>query len=158
MKNFFQKNQKGFSILETVVALAIITVGILGVLSLFTQTIRSGELSINQEIAINLAQEGIEVIRNKRDSNWLIQTEPETPWNEGIDIAGHYKVNFSNNIWAIESLGNSDFQPFYLKDNIYTHDSTDDLTIFKRQIYINVIEDILEITSTIQWTDRKSVV
>ncbi len=151
LKRYDVKTRKGFSILETVVSLAIITIGIIGILSLFTQTIRSGEMSFNQEIAANLAQEGIEVIRNKRDSNWM--TIPKIDWNYGI-TATEYKVNFKNDIWEIVSANG--FQQLYLRDNkIYTHEITDTLTIFERKIEIdNSEENILKITSTVQWTER----
>jgi type IV pilus modification protein PilV len=156
VESYQLKAIKGFSILEVVVSLAIITVGILAVLSLFTQTIRSGEVSINQEIATNLAQEGIEVIRNKRDSNWIELKD----WNNEINETGYYKVNFTeDNKWAISKITTINFQKLYLRDNkIYTHDIIiDSLTIFERLIFINADEeDILEITSIVQWTERES--
>ncbi len=149
--------EKGFTILETVVALTIISVGILGILELFTQTIRSGEIGKNQEIAINLAQEGIEVIRNKRDSNWL---DSKINWNSEIDETGYYKVNFKNdNIWEIIKLGEESFEKLYLKEEkIYIHETENNiLSIFKRKIYIDNSEtEILKITSTVQWTERGS--
>ncbi|MBI4653179.1 prepilin-type N-terminal cleavage/methylation domain-containing protein [Candidatus Kuenenbacteria bacterium] len=160
-KSYQLKAVKGFSILEVIVSLAIITVGILAVLSLFTQTIRSGEVSINQEIATNLAQEGIEVIRNKRDSNWI---KLNIDWNNEISKTSDYKVNFeNNNKWDIKSEGVSGFQKLYLRDDkIYTHNDKDNeikniSTIFKRRIEIdNTTVDILKITSTVQWTERSS--
>lgn len=149
------QTNKGFSIIETVVALSIITIGILGILSLFTQTVSNSELGVNQEIATNLAQEGVEIIRNQRDSNWITEKEE---WDDGISETGYYQVNFKdNNTWEIKKLGiDSTFQPFYLKnDEIYTHDATGKITIFSRQIAINNYEkDILKITSTVQWTER----
>ncbi|MEK9129808.1 MAG: prepilin-type N-terminal cleavage/methylation domain-containing protein [Patescibacteria group bacterium] len=149
------QTNKGFSIIETVVALSIITIGILGILSLFTQTVSNSELGVNQEIATNLAQEGVEIIRNQRDSNWITEKEE---WDDGISEIGYYQVNFKdNNTWEIKKLGiDSTFQPFYLKnDEIYTHDATGKITIFSRQIAIkNDEKDILKITSTVQWTER----
>jgi type II secretory pathway pseudopilin PulG len=155
VKNYHLKTIKGFSILEVVVSLAIITVGMIAVLNLFTQTIRSGEVSINQEIAINLAQEGIEVIRNKRDSNWIKLKE----WNNEINETGYYKVNFAeDNKWEISKIITVDFQKLYLRDNkIYTHDNTkNSLTIFERLISIDAEKSILKITSIVQWTERGS--
>jgi len=156
-KKTSQFSKKGFSIIEVVVCLAIITVGILGVLSLFTQTIRSGEVSINQEIATNLAQEGIEVIRNKRDSNWL---KRDIDWNDKINETGYYKVNCKKTEENVKcEIENSSgiFEPLYLMENkIYTH-KTDQPTIFKRKIAIdNTGEDVLKIISTVQWAERGS--
>lgn len=66
-----QKHQKGFSLVEVIVAVFILEVGLLASMSLLTSTFGSFQLSQKQFVAANLAQEGIEKVRNKRDSNWV---------------------------------------------------------------------------------------
>jgi hypothetical protein len=61
----------GFSLLETLVALAIFTMGILGPLNLAAYSIRIATYARNQTIAYYLAQEVVEYIRFIRDSNSL---------------------------------------------------------------------------------------
>lgn len=76
------KNQKGFSLLETLVAISILVVAITGSLTLASTSIGSASLSKNQIIAFNLAEEGMELVRSVRDSNsaagrfWLEGLEP----------------------------------------------------------------------------------
>ena len=63
--------KKSFTLLETLVAIYVLLVGIVGVMDITSQNLASGTISKNQLIAANLAQEGIELVRNKRDSNFL---------------------------------------------------------------------------------------
>lgn len=65
------KNNSGISIIEVTVAIFIVTVGLVGVLSLVIQNIEAQYVNKNVLIASGLAQEGIELTRNIRDLNWL---------------------------------------------------------------------------------------
>ncbi|MEA3464156.1 MAG: prepilin-type N-terminal cleavage/methylation domain-containing protein [Patescibacteria group bacterium] len=70
MFNFFKK-QPGFSIIEVIAVIFIIAVGLTGILSLIVQNIQAQYINKNALIASQLAQEGLELIRNVRDENWL---------------------------------------------------------------------------------------
>jgi len=67
--------------MEAIAAIFVITAGLVGVLSLVSQTIASSTFSKDKLIAAYLAQEGIEIVRNIRDTNW-IQNAPS--WNTGL--------------------------------------------------------------------------
>ena len=60
----------GFTLIEVLVALAILTVAISPLLVTAVSSLRVSALIQNNLIASNLAQEGIEIIRNIRDTNW----------------------------------------------------------------------------------------
>ena len=76
---------KGFTLMEAMVAIFVIITGIVGVMTLITHTITSAQISKDRLTAAYLAQEGIEIVRNIRDTNWLEQyTESTNPWNEGL--------------------------------------------------------------------------
>ena len=77
------KITNGFSLLEVIVALGVITMGILGVFSLVTQTTQVQTANKNHLIGSMLAQEGIELVRNIKDENYL-SLVPGTLWNEDI--------------------------------------------------------------------------
>lgn len=85
MSDLFTLNKKGFTIIETILAVFIITIGVLGAFSLILM-ISSFTSGISSRLsAVYLAQEGIENIRNIRDSNWLAQRyNPATLWDQGI--------------------------------------------------------------------------
>ncbi len=52
-------------------AIYVLLVGVVGAMNLTQQNLAAGSVFRNQFIAVNLAQEGIELVRNKRDSNFL---------------------------------------------------------------------------------------
>jgi len=64
-------NENAFTLMEAIVAIFVITTGLVGVLSLVSQTIASSTFSKDKLIAAYLAQEGIEIVRNIRDTEWL---------------------------------------------------------------------------------------
>ena len=80
----FTFHEKGFTLLESLVAVAILTVGISTAALLVVQSIQVGGKIQKRIVAAHLAQEGIEVIRNIRDSNWLSGSN----WIANINTAG----------------------------------------------------------------------
>ena len=82
-------SQGGFSMLEAMVSIFILLVGVTGSLVLVSSGITNFNISKNRIIASNLAQEGLEIVHNIRDNNWLASTV--RPWNDwrnagGIDL------------------------------------------------------------------------
>ncbi len=71
---------KGFTLLEMILAIFVLVVGILSIMSLIQGTISANALAVDRLTAVYLAQEGIELVRNKRDSNWLA----EESWNDKL--------------------------------------------------------------------------
>lgn len=69
-KNYHQK--EGFTIMEVLVSLAVLVLVIFSATNLVVSIIRSNNENIDTLIAYGLAQEGIEGVRNIRDSNWLL--------------------------------------------------------------------------------------
>jgi len=64
-------SQRGFTLLEAIVSIFIVTVGVGGVFTLVNQTIGGTQAVSSKLTATYLAQEGIEVVRNIRDGNLL---------------------------------------------------------------------------------------
>ncbi|OGF71823.1 hypothetical protein A3E35_02440 [Candidatus Giovannonibacteria bacterium RIFCSPHIGHO2_12_FULL_44_22] len=70
MKNLKIKNRhRGFSLLETTVATAILVAAVIGPLTLASSSIRSSSQAKNNLVAASLAQEGMELMRNYRAKN-----------------------------------------------------------------------------------------
>jgi type II secretory pathway pseudopilin PulG len=81
----------GFTLIEVIVAIFLIIVGMVGVLITIQNIFPSIRIVSSQFTAAYLAQEGIEIVRNIRDTNWLNPSNPD--WNEGIFTCGG---NFCN--------------------------------------------------------------
>jgi Tfp pilus assembly protein PilV len=86
IKDSFSKVPKnsinGFTIIEVVVALFLLTVGVFGGYALFQQTVVTSALNQSRLVAFYMTQELFETVRNIRDSNWLVR--PVIPWDTGM--------------------------------------------------------------------------
>ncbi len=85
------KFKSGFTLLETVIALAVITAAVVGPVYLITKGLFSSALSKNKLVASNLAQEGIETVRAVRENNIICNfliADPSTPWSWVTDSIG----------------------------------------------------------------------
>jgi len=157
--------------MEAIVAIFVITTGIVGVLSLFTQTISSATFSKDKLIAAYLAQEGIEIVRNIRDTNWLEQyTESTNPWNEGLTgCSGNCEADYFCTTVEDPDPTNPPFHRcldsydsgHFLKINtndLYNYATGTD-TKFKRKITITPTNDlegnpILNVSILVEWQER----
>ncbi len=63
--------QQGFTLLETIVALTVIVAAMTGPIALTTRGIFDAKFAKNKLVAADLAQEGLEIIRQCRDNNIL---------------------------------------------------------------------------------------
>ena len=92
-----QKNKNAFTLLEVMIAIFVIVVGIVGTISLIQQTISFIALSSSRLVASYLAQEGIEIVRNIRDGNWLETRTAPNPWDEGLtDCSGGCTADYKH--------------------------------------------------------------
>ncbi len=80
---FKKPHNKGFTLIETMVAITILLVAVAGPLSVIGGTLSQISHARDQMIAVNLAQEGIEMVRQKRDSN-MLRGWGGGLWNEGL--------------------------------------------------------------------------
>ena len=71
MKTNFKDNQVGFGLIEVTISIYILIMGLLGIMSLLHQSQKAQYANENTLVAAQLAQEGIELVRNVRDNNWL---------------------------------------------------------------------------------------
>ncbi|MBU0722425.1 hypothetical protein KKA93_03155 [Patescibacteria group bacterium] len=146
MKSKIIKNNSGISILEVVVAMMIITMGMVGVLSLVIQNVKAQYINKNVLIASGLAQEGLELVRNARDLNWLT---PGNDWNK--DIAGTYTIDYGRHINIVNSI---DEARLYIdNDGFYTHTATAAATNFYRLITVVDNSEYLDIKCVVRWKD-----
>lgn len=76
-----KKSRRAFTILETIIAITVIGLVITAATQLTQSSLKIGRSTMNQFIAFHLAEEGLEIVRNMRDSNWL----QNTSWRNGLD-------------------------------------------------------------------------
>ncbi len=91
----YTHTQSGFSLIETLVAITILLIVIVGPLSITSSTARSTSFASDQVTAFFLAQEGAELIQKVRDDYLLRQFLPTNdfwylsdPWTEFTRTSG----------------------------------------------------------------------
>ena len=76
------KNRSAESLIESIVAVSIIVIATAASLSLIRTSLVGNNVIGEKIIAMNLALEGIEALRNIRDSNYLnFPSDPDECWN-----------------------------------------------------------------------------
>jgi hypothetical protein len=165
LKKYLQilkRKRKAETLLEVIVAIFILTLGSGAATVLIVSAMRANTFSKDNLIALNLAVEGIEAVRNIRDTNWIkYGFDKENCWNLSpeqavgacapyasgdypVIAAGDYVLDFDTNLsaWRMGSettaldLSNNAINndPYQLfKVNFITADSEPDLILSKSQ-------------------------
>lgn len=82
------RKQQGFTLLETMISMAILSVGVLSLASFYTAGLKSSSLVKVQYIANQKAQEAMESIFEARDANLLTFTQINNVSNGGVFVNG----------------------------------------------------------------------
>lgn len=84
-KHQIRIGQRGFTVLESIVAIFVLSLSISGAFTAIQQSLSQSIIAKDEVKAFYLAQEAIEIIRNKRDANQLIRINTGTGhWLRGI--------------------------------------------------------------------------
>ena len=88
-------HQGGFTLLETIIAVGILSAAVLGPLALVAQSLFGFPFAKNKLIAMNLAQEGIELVRAIRDQNLqcVFNEAPGWQWDRNFNGSGTIQGN-----------------------------------------------------------------
>ena len=91
---FDHSGEKGQSVVEVLLAIAIIVMVMVGFLTQSTSNFLTVAESNDRMIAVNLAREGLEIFRHLRDTNWLRGCpDPQldcTQWDTGLSAGTDY--------------------------------------------------------------------
>src|SRR3989338_4948623 len=153
MRIFNTSKERGSTLIEAIVAIFILSIGIIPSLSMilyansFTASLR------NNLVAANLVQEGVEVVRALRDSNWF----NGRAFDSGL-ADGTYRLE--SNSTSLILVGSN--PPLKIDSNgLYNYTNGTD-TAFQRRIFI--VKDStaqgcnceLRVVSEVSWVERKS--
>ncbi|MDO8496612.1 MAG: prepilin-type N-terminal cleavage/methylation domain-containing protein, partial [bacterium] len=135
----------GFTLIEALVALVILTTALGPALVLSSNISSTASVIQNNLIAANLSQEGVEVIRALRDANWHNGLSFDSGLSDGI-----YRIEWNSN--SLITLGSN--PPLKLSTGLYNYSSGTD-TLFKRTVTITKINsEELRVISDVTWTER----
>jgi len=144
-----KSHNKGFTLLETLVALSILLVAVVGPMSLLGNSLNKIYYARDEMIAVNLAQEAIETVRQIRDTNML----GGLTWDnnrDGIILSGDYTVDVGT-LMACSSCG-ANGGPVLYDDvtGLYRQDSGS-ITPFSRKVNISGSGNERKVTATVSW-------
>lgn len=129
-----KKDNSGQSLMEMIFALAILLTVITAVLALAANNLGGQKESESQLLANNLAREGIEAVRGRRDSNWLAGA------NWDVAAAGWQAIaefDSSANSWQLNFNYADDL--LYLANGVCSHNNSGQPSIFRRHLIFNDI-------------------
>ena len=151
MKIEFKKNQKGMTLMETIIALGILIFGIVSSLALMTSSLTYSQSSEQMIVAVNLAREGLEIVRSVKSL-------------EGFDAVGTgykiAKIDYLDGALSLETASNNLIVEcancvLDLYNGRYLHDSPGDATTFRRMLTItNAVAGEKKVISRIYWQER----
>ena len=154
--------KRGFTIIEVLIAIFILIVGVVAVFALVNKGL-SGTIDLSDKlIAAYLAQEGIEIVKNMRDTNWVQNPPPlgGLDWDAGL-VAGDWQADYADPV--LVAYVPTAFLKF--DGNFYNYDletGTNKKTKFLRKINLAIVFDnvaarYLLVTVTVEWYVKGSI-
>lgn len=166
-------NQQGITLMETVFALAILVIGILAVLTMTTSSVVLSQASEQNIVVVNLAREGLELVRGIRDFARYNTTQAieQTILPEGVTgffevPNGCYKIGVIGGQFALTKIGISNSCDSVIGCNecklyrdpqlgLYTYDDTNAIpTPFRRAVQLIKGDSNMRVLSKVAWTER----
>jgi prepilin-type N-terminal cleavage/methylation domain-containing protein len=153
------RERRGFSLIESLVALTVLVASITGVLAVASRGLALTGVSRDKVVAFYLAQEPVEYIRSVRDSNKLYNLKQIAEGGSTIDWLdglGACKLNFCQFDAAsltLSTCSSSDCDYLRFDGDFYGH-GTGNETNFRRKVKIEEINPGVEakIISTVSWS------
>lgn len=148
-----KKFNKGFSIIEVLVAISVILISFTAALNLINRSMAFHDLAYSRLVASYLAQEGIEIVRNIRDNNFIVN-QPDRPWDYGLE-PGEYRVQYDD--LSLESYIE---EPLNLDTTtgLYNYEPSSPTNVPTRYTRKIVIEKIsnnhIRVQSIVSWSNR----
>lgn len=143
----FNKNS-GQSLVELIVAITVIEIGLFSVWSMFLVNFNAEREAQMRVLGANLAREGVELVKNVRDSNWLKvnanvpkgeETSELWSWDQNLE-PGSYNLDATNIIDGWQSVGSENrFQRLYLNSDGFYSVSGASSTPYERAITLKDI-------------------
>lgn len=142
--------KSGFSIAEVVISASILIIMTAGIFLALGNSITHSADSRNLIIASELAQEGIELVRNVRDNN-IASGKPSYAQYFDFANANNCRIDKNLNYGNGDLVCNSDMRLYIDANNFYTHDNIGSATKFFRRIKIADYAGGKKITSMVSW-------
>lgn len=141
-----KKSLAGFTLIEVIIAMFILSLAVFGTYILIQQTLIASSTNQLQLTAYYLGQEGVEIVRNIRDTNWL----EGNVWTTGLAVGSGWQEADYNST----SLSASQSRNLKIDSNgFYNYTSGSD-SLFERNISVTDQGDYLQVEVVVEWVNR----
>ena len=153
MRIEFKQKKPAFSLIEIIIVLFIISMGLIGILSLIVQNIQSQDYNRSNLIATQLSQEGIELIRRVRDTNFKQSNDFNYGLAEVSGVVNNYCFDYDDE--GPQESGSACLLRID-EDGFYAHELIGLSSGFSRLIKVELVEEgtALKVISEVFWTGR----
>ena len=150
------ESERGVSLIETMIAMLVLTVGAIGMASVFLYGMQSATSSPNELVATQKASEAMESVFAARDSHILTWAQLQNVADGGIFLGGakSMKLAGADGILNTADDGAVESVLFPGPDQLLgtADDKTDTLSAFTREILIaRISDDLRSVTVTITY-------
>jgi prepilin-type N-terminal cleavage/methylation domain-containing protein len=157
---------RGFTLVETLVAITVILTAIVGPLYAVQQSLNISRSAREQLIASSLAQEGVEYVRAMRDSNYLynLANPGSRTWLAGVDGTAGYPNAYADCITGncvvdiVRNTVSRTVVPLNLEGTgLYGQTSAGTATPFTRTVRLTAVAGSVTemiVTVTVTWTTK----
>lgn len=151
-----KSNQAAFSLIEMMTVVLIVAVGLVGTTQLIAQSLNAQMINKGGIVAYQLAQEGIEIIRQRRDSNQMQGLD----WRDGL-ANGTYCVDYITPLVIRET---TDTCPLHFDNNNWYYSpelamSNPSFSGFNRIIKISENDtNSIKVQAIVTWNNREQII
>lgn len=148
--------EKGFTLLETLIAVTILSVSLAGPITIASQGLSSAFFAKEQITAFYLAQEAVEYVRSVRDENFLSGNN----WLEGISdcVGAVCEIDMPAHTHEVCSSGSCDALNFNTDTALYNNNALggDNIaSIYTREVTLEQINaDEVSINVNLTWSSK----
>ena len=137
--------RNSFTLIEVMIAVAILTTAVGAAFSLIRQNLVASSINQASLIAAYLGQEGVEIVKNIRDNNWLAGND----WDYGL-ATGTYRADYNDlslDDELVDRVLNLDNNGFYSYEQ-------GTQTVYRRTISIEKETSTIKATARVDWSER----
>lgn len=158
-------NKPAFTLIETLIAITLMTVVITAVTGLILSTLLANSRNLHSLQATYLAQEGIEALRYMRDSNWLQNYDWDggsTLWGDDFEAGGSGKTVYVSSTACASTLSSHPCFELSSDPDVGTVTLEENGTVYTRSLELTAVDDAdgdpsteqSQLTATVSWDEK----
>ncbi len=148
-------NKAAFSLIEMMTVILVVAIGLVGTTQLIAQSLDAQMINKGGIVAYQLAQEGIEIVRQMRDTNWLQGSD----WRDDLED-GIYCTDYRSPLELKPATGLADC-PLHLDPGYYVPEiaTASNYSGYRRIVEISTHdENSFSIKATVTWNNRGRII